>query len=212
MLEKLLSYLRSGLDNDPFVRLESIAFRHPDAAELLLNVMDYHGSKKLREWKILARGVVDYRIEDAGGDLQFYEDHVLARQHTEQRQDLYFRGVPSSAPEAVGRLLVSHLAATGGWIPFDRYLNSCCPIEDLLKNGSGKLADGPRFLIDAYSLALGTLGLRMTALAPRPPKFWNGQAWIESTNRLATLIIGDSFMVAEGFEEHQKVNDHAAPR
>jgi hypothetical protein len=117
MLECLCSYLqRAELGDDPFVRLESISFVE-DGAELSISVRDYQGATTGR-WGVKVRGLRDYRVTEAFGDLLLQEhDHVLARQHLDPQQLLYFRGTPPSALETVGRLLIVPVAVEFSEVP-----------------------------------------------------------------------------------------------
>src|SRR6266540_855738 len=135
MLESLCSYLqRADLGDDTFVRLDSISFVE-DGAELSISVRDDQDATTGR-WGVKVRGLRDYRVTEAFGDLLLQEhDHVLSRQHLDPQQLLYFRGTPPSALETIGRLLIVHRSIAGDWIPFRRFFNSCCPLEGLLRGG-----------------------------------------------------------------------------
>ncbi len=204
MLEKLLSYIEGPEEPyDPSVRLDSIHLEDEDGV-LCVSVRDHFGTEEWSRWEVRARVLRDYRIVDPFGELTVCDgDHVLVRQHTESRQELFFRGVPQSPLETMGRLVVSHREVAGGWIPFERFITCCCNLEDLLRGGFGILADGPTFLIETYANALSSEGLKSNALPPRPAKWWNGRQWLENTVPLVALVIGDSFFVAEGFDEQQ---------
>ncbi len=202
MLEKLRSYFASSdLSDDPFIRLDSFVIDNEDSI-LTMSVKDYNGPDTWSQWTVEARAMRQYRITEPHGNLCLYEDgHVLARQYTDTWQDLYYRGVPQSPAGVVGRLLIAHTAIAGTWIPFEQYLNINGKIEDFLTGGFGRLADGPSFLIEAYANVLQSEGMKPNALAPRVAKKWNGERWIDSKTPLATLVIGNSFFVAEMFEE-----------
>ena len=204
MLEKLLKYINSPkLPGDPFVRLDSIRFENEDGI-LCVSVMDYYGQEKWSNWTIKAKKLRDYNIINPYGDLvQLKADHVLIRQHMETWQKLYFRGIPQSEIEIVGQLLVAHRETVGDWIPFAKFFNSCCKLNGLLTGGFGQLADGPTFLIEKYASVLLSAGLKPNALTPRCAKWWNGDQWINNTVSLSAFVIGDSFFVAEEFEEQQ---------
>ena len=202
MLENLLHFIENPTHpDDSFVRLDSVQFRDRDAT-LDVSVMDYGGVEVWARWKIRARALREVSIGQSGGDLSLLQrNHVLIRQHTDSRKDLYFRGVPKSALGTVGRLWVTHREVVSDWIPFQRYLNSGVDLETLLAVGYGMIADGPSFLIDAYARVLSDAGVNPNALGPRPARWWNGQQWTDEEAMLVGLVIGDSFLVAEEFEE-----------
>jgi len=204
MLEGLHAFLQQpDLIEDTFVRLESIEFKGDDGL-LAISVLDYGGQETWSRWTVTARGIRDYCIRDAGGDLSLFESgHVLALQHTDRCQGLSFRGMPRSAPECVGRLMAAHIRAVGDWIPFRRYLNTLCDLEQLLAGGFGQLADGPSFLMKAYADVLRQEGIAARLLADRPAKCWMGRQWVENPFVLATLLIGDAYVVGVDFEERR---------
>jgi hypothetical protein len=117
MLESLCSYLqRADLGDDPFVRLDTISFVE-DGADLSISVRDDQGATTGR-WGVKVRGLRDYRVTKPFGDLLLQEhDHVLARQHLDPQQLLYFRGTPPSALETVGRLLIVPVAVEFSEVP-----------------------------------------------------------------------------------------------
>ena len=202
MLDGIFSFLESpDCPNDGFVRLDSVRFEAHDAI-LDLSVMDYDEAGQWARWQIRACQMRQCTIGKAGGDLVLHQgDHVVVRQHTDFRQELYFRGTPDSADGTIGRLWIAHREAVSDWIPFDDFLNSCMSLQALLKVGFGLLADGPVFLIEAYSRVLSADGLSPRVLAPRPAKWWNGHVWSGNPSELVALSLGDSLVVAQSFEE-----------
>lgn len=204
MLAKLLNHIENNESFfDPTVRIDSLRLEN-DSGVLSVSVFDCDDDEGYSNWEIRARVLIDYRIDKLGGELTLHEsNHVLTRQHTDTTNELFFKGFPRSAMETIGRLLVAHREVTGDWIPFERFFNSTSNLEELLNGGYGKLADGPTFLINAYMNVLSSEGLNPNALAPRSAKWWSGNRWLEITMPLVALVIGDSFLVAEGFEEQQ---------
>ncbi|MCD4825485.1 MAG: hypothetical protein K8S55_12880 [Phycisphaerae bacterium] len=204
-LKKLLSYIESlESPEDSFVRLDSISFKDNDGI-LGMSIWSDYEQEAWSHWEVRAKALRSYRITESygDGDLALHKgDHVLTLQHTEARQELYFRGSPQSAPETIGRLLIAHREIAGNWIPFEQFFNSYSNL-DLLAGGFGLLAEGPTFLIEAYARVLSSEGLKPNTLASRPACWWNGQKWIENTVPLAALVIGNSFFVAEDFKERQ---------
>jgi len=200
MLQDLLAYLQSpDLAGDPFVRVDAVAFPDGDGV-ISLSVRDYHGDNVWTDWEVRAVSLRDFRIQEPWGELWLEErDHVVARQHTDTQQQLFFRGQPPSVVEAVARLFLAHRDIARRWISFDRYINMALDLEVLLGQGFGMLADGPSFLVQAYARVLEREGVRSSLLEPRPPKVWDGHSFVEWASPLATLIIGESYFVAESF-------------
>ena len=209
MLEKLQIYIEDPNEPyDPFIRVDAVDLSGDDAL-LSISVRDHHGTLEWSRWEVKVPGLRDYRILEAYGDLQvFAGDHVLALQHTDAQTDLFFRGKPSSPDEVVGQLLIAHREVTGGWFAFDRFLNETCNPEELFELGYGVLAKGPVFLLEAYEKVLSGASLKANLVNPRPAGSWNGEKWVEDKTPLHVLVLGESYFVAEGFEE-RKVSDKA---
>ncbi|MEQ8765988.1 MAG: hypothetical protein RL885_18870 [Planctomycetota bacterium] len=171
--------------------------------ELVLEIWKVQDDETSHEsrWRIRARGVREYRLEEAAGDLEVFEaDHFVLRQYLEPRRALGFRGQPPSPAETVGRLWLIHRDIAGEWVPFERYLNVCAGLEDLLAGGYGLLAEGPESLVRAYANVLSEQEVSTNLLSPTPANWWNGTNWVESTAPLTGISIGRSLIVAEDFE------------
>ena len=198
MLDNLFTYLDQVEDaDDYFVRLDSITMESDRLLAVLL-VRDYNDQATSSRWRITSQNVVDFQISEPWGDLLLDENNdVRALQHTDQRQELYFRGKAASPAQTVGLLLDAHSQVTQNRIAFLRYMNGSS--LRLLENGFGLLASGPRFLMNAYEGVLRGEGLIGTLLPPSPNKYWTHGQWAEVPTTLATLQVGESYIVAEVF-------------
>lgn len=143
-----------------------------------------------------------YNITKPHGYLYVHgKEHPVTRVYTDPWQSLYFAGVPHSIDGAVGRLVLAHRSAVGDWVPIGRYLRAK-NIERLLAGRYGLLAEGPAFVVQAYARALSEYGLTLSFHASSQPhrRRVDGQL-LESTVPLTTLIIGETYFVAEEFCE-----------
>lgn len=191
MLPKLLGFLASPHPDDPVVRLHSVRFEKLDVV-LDLTVMDYELVERWASSTIRARGLRDCSIGLSGGELCLLgADHALIRQYTDPKLTLYFRGVPESVASVVGRLWKAHQDVASNWIPLERFFNSCLNLEDLLQAKHALVADGPKFLIDAYAEVLSSALLNPYTVAWR----------CAQSPSLEALELGDSFFVASSFDE-----------
>lgn len=209
-MDELLSTIEAfGGEDHCLVRLESVSFVDNDPI-LTITIRQDWGDKEWRRWRVVVSGLCEYSIAEALGSLSVHGDeHPVTRLCTDPWRELYFRGVPRSVDEAVGRLVLAHRGVVGDWVPFGRYLNPCLDPDRLLAAGYGMLAHGPTFIVQAYAQALSERGLTLNFLAPHPYRRWewdwsgDGGRFIESTVPLTTLIIGNSFFVAEEFREQE---------
>jgi hypothetical protein len=162
------------------------------AIRLELEVAEGRGREAVARWTVACSNVREYLICDAdGGGLQVNgSDHPVVRQHIEPRADLFFQGKPSAPTELLGRLWLAHRAIADDWIDFDRYLNLPGRLERLLRRGSGKLASGPRFLLDEYAAVLRAAGVEPSL---------GGKRATSPKAALWAAHFGDSYVVAEAF-------------
>lgn len=204
MLEKLQGFLDSGLEDDPFVALTALHFEECDMLiEAAVLLMD-GAPQPVARWQIRAREVRDHFVGPEGGLFEVLDsDHVLVRQHTAPREELYFHGRPRCPSTLAGRLWMAHETTVRDWIPFHRFLNRSIPLEPLLDGGFGRLADGPSFLIRAYAAVLEADGVRPSSPPASPPMWWNGEKHVEDPQGLVGLLIDDYYFVARGFEEQR---------
>lgn len=201
MLNQLRAYLESPeRADDPFVRVDSFVLDR-DGATLNVRIKNGDADGAWRNWTVRALGLRDFCVREPHGDLTVHSDHVLARQHTDGRAELHFRGRPRSAAETVGRLHRVHRRLVAEWIPFGRYLSKHGDLEELFDGGFGKLADGPEFLLSAYAAVLDDCGVSPSLSPPRKAKWFDGTNWVDMEAHLSTLVIGHSFFVAAKFDE-----------
>src|SRR5262249_27234879 len=148
--------------------------------QLGISVLNLSATKCWSRWRIIAREVVDSKFVSPLGDVELHSEHILARQHTDPRLDLYFvdRSLLPAA-EIAGNLFLAHVRVADWWIPFRRYLNRDAPLDRLLDGGSGKLAEGPNFIIEAYRGVLETAGMRVSVVGKGRAGRWDGTTWVQ---------------------------------
>jgi hypothetical protein len=203
MIESLRSDIASPEHGDAAVRLEGVVWNGNDV-ELKLSVTDHHGDVVHSEWVVRCCGVRECVVLGRFGDLVVHEaSHAVIRQHRDPRRALFFTGKAGDVDALIGRLWRTHRALAGSWIAFERYLNAERPLRDLLSFGSGKLADGPDFLIQGYARALTEASVEVSLGDAWPTTVWTGVEWIETAAELAMLAIDTSFVVAERFEDER---------
>ncbi|MFT7463066.1 MAG: hypothetical protein ACI9EF_001408 [Pseudohongiellaceae bacterium] len=204
MLDRILKYIESpARPDDAFVRLDSARFNKNDVL-FELSVLDYNCEDVWASWKVHARGVRECSIGREGGDLVLLQpDHVLVKQHTQPREQLYFHGTAASAPEVLGLLWQAHRGTAGAWIAFERYLNSSLKLDELLPGAYGLLADGPIFLTKAYAAVLDSAGMNPNTLGPKRAVWWDGTRWVENPPELVGFSLGDTFVVACALDEEE---------
>jgi hypothetical protein len=191
-------------DEDGWVRLVSARWEGA-RLECELQIDEGLGGKTLARWQVVCDEVRDYLMSDVnGGGLSILgvEDPVV-RQHSEARVELSFRGAPADPILLIGRLWLAHRKMADEMIPFDRYLNHELSLDELLASGSGVLAHGPRFLLDAYATELRTHNVEASVSAARPARYFRDGLWHEQQKPLFAMHFGDSFIVAEAFSSRR---------
>ncbi len=124
--------------------------------------------------------------------------HPLLLPHTEPQLELYFASRPSDPDAAVGRLIEAHRAVGGAWLDCFQFFNlgPNKSLRELLAGGFGKVADGPRSLVERYSEALRSCGALVSSPPPRPPVRWHGGNLVEQVEPLFAVILGSSYVIS----------------
>jgi hypothetical protein len=170
-----------------WVRVLTMAWR-ASALEVVIAI-DERRSGRMREcWKVTCKKVREYKITDVnGGGLALYDQsHPLVRQHSDEVATLRFSGRAAQPAAVLGRLLCAHGQVSDDWISFDTYSGEPEALLRSLENGSGKLATGPRFLLEAYAQVLRESGLRPNLRTSREGR----------RGKLVALHFGNSCLVA----------------
>lgn len=138
-------------------------------------IVGYEASKKTKQFELKFTSVIKYCFvpESGGSDLELTGDHPLLWDYC---QDLVLLGFNSKAEDSlrlISDLYLAHSKASGGWIPFNRYLNPEIELPQLLKGGFGKLAEGPSSLMNTYKEVLDAHGLKTSYYGIRKPTYWD---------------------------------------
>jgi hypothetical protein len=156
-----------------------------------------------RCWSVECSQAFDFKLVRPGAaDLALLDDHVLLWPFCQDTASAYFRGSVTDPLRAVGDLHHAHVAATGGWIPFERFFNPV-PLPQLLSTEGGKLGEGPINLLDVYRRVLAAHGTNVEVKfshAPNYPNYWNGEDWVPvSRAEVKVLLLGDSYIIGREF-------------
>ncbi len=170
--------------------------------ELHLKIVIVLNSGSEQPWQIHCFGVRDFKLNgEYSGGLALRSNHPVLLPWIEGTTDLYFSSAASNPFATLGALWESHHKLMGRWAPFENFVNTLSKgVSPLLRASSGKLASGPESLMNAFANVLDEHGIRFSILPPRPPKYWDGEKWINQTTSLHALVFETSYVVAERFE------------
>lgn len=176
-----------------FASLHRIA----DDLEVVLNVG--FDSGEVSTWRVICGDARDLSISD-GIDIRIYDQHhPAARQFTDAQAELYFDGTSKDSARLVGKLWHGHRSEVQHWIAFDRYLNTKPSLAALLAGGKGKLAAGPRFLLERYADVLHQHGIQTSITAEQQPMRLSDGQWVPQIAPLYFVQLGSCSIVAERF-------------
>jgi hypothetical protein len=102
----------------------------------------------------------------SSGSLSVADDHPLLWNHNEEHLEMYFSSAPDDPYALVGMLYAAHGRLLRGWRRLGAYLHAG---PELLKQGYGHFARGPRGVIEEYSRVVGTR-CQYTILPGHTPK------------------------------------------
>jgi hypothetical protein len=206
----LFDELLAILDTSEFEDLGSLRLAGADslngALKLKLKVFlneDVHVSQR---WDIVCRSPREARLGfDLFYDIELSRDHVLLWPHTKPIASLsfYFKDGVEDPLAVVATLHERHRELTDDWLRFERFLNASpdYPLSRCIANRYGVLAEGPAPLVEAYSEVLREYGATTSNVLPtHAPGHRDRVEWVEGLSNLSVCILGDSYVVASGFE------------
>lgn len=134
--------------------------------ELRLQFRVDDGGEQVSEWELAFTGVDEVHLTTFHNcGLRVYrEDHPALDQYTDPHDVLSFSAAAADANRVVGQLWAAHCRAADDWIPFDRYIHRAPDLGSLLSSRSGILAEGPRFLLEAYAAVLDENGCKPSTI------------------------------------------------
>lgn len=118
-------------------------------------------------FEISFREVIESTVGPGGcGFIQVYEDHPLLWEHNATTAALFFSSAPKSPFALIGKVYETHVALFGRWRELEEYWYAD---SELLRQGYGKLAEGPRKVIEEYARVIdGDLRMSIVDGIERP--------------------------------------------
>jgi hypothetical protein len=148
-------------------------------------------------WELRCGDVRRVRISnDRWGDhLRIETRHPLLLPYSEPKAELYFSQRPEDAGGVIGRLIEAHREVVGAWFDCLEFLNigPDGSLRRMLEGGFGRLAQGPRSLIERYARVLEGAGVPTSVL---PPRAAHDAGQSDEAGTLVALIFGASHVVA----------------
>jgi hypothetical protein len=127
-------------------------------------------------------------------------DHVVLRPFNEDTGELFFSELSVGVTAVVGELYAAHLETVGDWFPFSDFFNASLLRPELRAAAFGSLAEGPVSLLKRFKEVIEKRDGKGSLRNVRRPKRWTGAQWVDEKEGLRALVVGGSFVVAEGFE------------
>ena len=206
----MLDALRGFLDSPdhphtPSLRIDAARW-NDFCLDLDVAVTDFNYEATWSVWTIRCEGVREFQLlQRFGESLEVHEStHAAVRQHTDPWRALFFKGKPRDVPGLIGQLRLVHERLAEDYIPFDRYLNVECPLIELLSGGNGKLAEGPRFIVEEYAEVLRRGSIAVSLGNEQPARTWNGVEWVSADGPLSMVTMGSNCVVAQNFSDQRK--------
>ncbi len=171
------------------VRVESD--RPERRLELLVQASGYDAAE--RRASVACEGAMRWSLCDGAFDrAAVADDHPALLDFDDDRGDLYFTGAVGDPAAAADALRAVHARTVGRFLEMGLVVNGLPgSLEELLGVGYGRLATGPRRLLDRYALVLARSGVR-TSILPVPLRDGLSPPF-------AVLELGRSWVVAKAF-------------
>ena len=142
-------------------------------------------------WQIAIEGLKKEKIVFNGASyLEFYSDHCLLFEFTDNYIELYYNGKVDNSAELFIDLYQLHQARYHKFLDFGIGINAPDGILDLCKRENGLFARGSKQILEQYAKCLANHGTKTNFI---------GEINKENTN-VKLLLFGDSYFVAESFK------------
>jgi hypothetical protein len=153
-------------------------------------------------WEAQITGVRDDLIKSDLADwMQLMEDHPLLWRFNDIQSELYFSQSTDRPYELINSVLEIHRKTVGNWYRLNKFINyGNLPFVDLCKSSNALFARGPKKILTAYAGVLGDFQMKPNLFGDRNPKRWIDNKWVDETETLQILIIGESYVIAERFD------------
>ena len=203
MLENLFE-ITNKLEYEEFGSL-NLVYVEKQEYNLELTYSIYSGieGESRQLWQVSCHEVQEHKIRlgEQWDYFDLHSDHVLLWSYQQPVSSLTFNRVNENFEAAyiIGKLYSKHRELVRSWIPFHSCFNKCVSLEDSLKFGYGKLAEGAEKLIVGYQEVLHNCGIKASYLS-RPSKRWNDElGWLDKNKNLSVFITGKSYIIASKF-------------
>jgi hypothetical protein len=129
------------------------------ALRIIFECDDWRNHKGRSRFELLCDGVAESTATPSqSGTVHLSEEDPLLWQHNEENVSLFFSSAPSEPFELLGRLYDAHVRLFGGWSQWSasrEFRDYWHADADLLRAGNGRLAEGPKCVIDEYVKVIG---------------------------------------------------------
>lgn len=135
---------------------------------------------------------------DQSDYLLIKDDHPLLWEFTDLQCQLYFTGNCKDHSRLFYDLYTTHKKLFGKHQCFEISFEDSSFFKPF-QYTNGLLTQGPKKLMEKYSNCLTQNGLDFNLIDEKPPKYWNGEQFMEQERSLKVLILGDTYVIAKDF-------------
>ena len=182
------------------IQINSVSWINPDTLRLTLYIDTGSPEQDTLVWTIDCLGVRRERIELYWtDDIHLETDHPLLWPFILDQATLYFTDLDTTHATILGQLYLAQQSLTRGFFPLDRFLNDYFLRDNSEPMTHGQLAEGPMPVLETFRDVLIQHGAKTNIVNRRRPQRWTGSVYESESSSLEILLMGDSFVVAEGF-------------
>lgn len=183
----------------------SLEFRRDETLVTLRVEIESFGDAQVWTRHIACKGAVHWVVNESPVYQALVTDkHPALRMFLEHRGELFFNGECDDPVALAYSLRAVHEEILESFVPFYDVVNAAAgdDVVELLRNGFGKIADGPMSLIDRYSALMEGQGISTSVVAHGPPKIYDElkETWVETDKPFELLDLGATYVIGNDFE------------
>lgn len=152
-------------------------------------------------WQLQVLGYRDAKIDinKLGNYFEFYSDHFLLCEFTDEQTELYFRKSANNPEKLLAEMYSVHHSIFDDYIPLEKFI---CGSNLLTKcqTDFGQFARGPKRILQYYYDCLESSGNEPYFFGTSLPNRWDGEKFIPEEANLKIALLCGNYFIGQDFK------------